>query len=187
MIKVVFLGPPGAGKGTQAVRITEKYNVPHISTGDILRAAVREGTELGKVAKEYMDKGELVPDEIIIGIIRERLSQEDVKRNGFLLDGFPRTLPQAEALDKLLEELGMPLDKVIYLNVDDEEIVKRLLARGRVDDTEEIIRNRLRVYREQTAPLIDYYTAKGLLVEINGVGDINEITKKIEETLGLNG
>ncbi len=187
MIKVVFLGPPGAGKGTQAVRIAEKYNVPHISTGDILRAAVKEGTELGKVAKEYMDKGELVPDEIIIGIIRERLSQEDVKRNGFLLDGFPRTLPQAEALDKLLEELGMPLDKVIYLNVDDEEIVKRLLARGRADDTEEIIRNRLKVYREQTAPLIDYYTAKGLLVEINGVGDINEITKKIEETLGLNG
>jgi len=187
MIRVVFLGPPGAGKGTQAVRIAEKYNVPHISTGDILRAAVKEGTELGKIAKEYMDKGELVPDEIIIRIIKERLSQEDVKKNGFILDGFPRTLPQAEALDKMLEELGMPLDKVIYLNVDDEEIVKRLLARGRADDTEEVIRNRLKVYREQTAPLIDYYASKGLLVEINGVGDIDEITRKIEESLGLNG
>ncbi|TCK05138.1 adenylate kinase [Phorcysia thermohydrogeniphila] len=186
MIKVVFLGPPGAGKGTQAVRIAEKYNVPHISTGDILRAAVKEGTELGKLAKSYMDRGELVPDEVIIGIIRERLSQPDVKERGFILDGFPRTIAQAEALDELLKELQLPLDKVIYLNVDDEEIVKRLLARGRADDTEDVIRNRLKVYREQTAPLVDYYTEKGLLVEICGVGEIEEITKKIEESLGLN-
>ncbi len=187
MIKVVFLGPPGAGKGTQAVRIAEKYNVPHISTGDILRAAVKEGTELGKLAKEYMDKGELVPDDVIIGIIRERLSQSDVRERGFILDGFPRTLPQAEALDKMLSELRLPLDKVVYLNVDDEEIVKRLLARGRADDTEEVIRNRLEVYRKQTAPLIDYYSERGILVEICGVGEIDEITKKIEESLGLNG
>lgn len=187
MIKVVFLGPPGAGKGTQAVRIAEKYNVPHISTGDILRAAVKEGTELGKLAKSYMDRGELVPDDVIIGIIRERLSQPDVKERGFILDGFPRTIAQAEALDELLAEMELPLDKVIYLNVDDEEIVKRLLARGRADDTEEVIRNRLKVYREQTAPLVDYYTEKGLLVEICGVGEIEEITKKIEESLGLNG
>jgi len=187
VIKVVFLGPPGAGKGTQAVRIAEKYNVPHISTGDILRAAVKEGTELGKLAKEYMDKGELVPDDVIIGIIRERLSQSDVRERGFILDGFPRTLPQAEALDKMLAELNMPLDKVVYLNVDDEEIVKRLLARGRADDTEEVIRNRLEVYRKQTAPLIDYYSGRGILVEICGVGEIDEITKKIEESLGLNG
>ncbi len=186
-MKVVFLGPPGAGKGTQAVRIAEKYNVPHISTGDILRAAVKEGTELGKLAKEYMDKGELVPDDVIIGIIRERLSQSDVRERGFILDGFPRTLPQAEALDKMLAELNMPLDKVVYLNVDDEEIVKRLLARGRADDTEEVIRNRLEVYRKQTAPLIDYYSEKGILAEIYGVGEIDEITKKIEESLGLNG
>ncbi|MEO2065271.1 MAG: adenylate kinase [Desulfurobacteriaceae bacterium] len=185
MIKVVFLGPPGAGKGTQAVRIAEKYNVPHISTGDILRAAVKEGTELGKLAKSYMDRGELVPDEVIIGIIRERLSQPDVRERGFILDGFPRTLKQAEALDQLLSELNMPLDRVIYLNVDDEEIVKRLLARGRADDTEEVIRNRLKVYREQTAPLIDYYAEKCLLAEIYGVGEIDEITKKIEEALGL--
>nr|WP_207891603.1 adenylate kinase [Phorcysia thermohydrogeniphila] len=185
-MKVVFLGPPGAGKGTQAVRIAEKYNVPHISTGDILRAAVKEGTELGKLAKSYMDRGELVPDEVIIGIIRERLSQPDVKERGFILDGFPRTIAQAEALDELLKELQLPLDKVIYLNVDDEEIVKRLLARGRADDTEDVIRNRLKVYREQTAPLVDYYTEKGLLVEICGVGEIEEITKKIEESLGLN-
>lgn len=187
MIKVVFLGPPGAGKGTQAVRLAEKYEVPHISTGDILRAAVKEGTELGKLAKSYMDKGELVPDDVIIGIIRERLSQTDVKEKGFILDGFPRTLAQAESLDAMLEELNMPLDKVIYLNVNDEEIVKRLLARGRADDTEDVIRNRLEVYRKQTAPLIDYYSSKGLLVEINGIGEIEEITKKIEESLGLNG
>ncbi|OMH40264.1 adenylate kinase [Desulfurobacterium indicum] len=187
MIKVIFLGPPGAGKGTQAVRIAEKYDVPHIATGDILRAAVKEGTELGKLAKSYMDKGELVPDDVIIGIIRERLSQDDVKKNGFILDGFPRTLPQAEALDELLKEIGMELDKVIYLNVEDEEIVKRLLARGRADDREDVIRNRLEVYRKQTAPLIDYYTSKGLLAEINGVGDINEITQKIEKAIGVNG
>ena len=186
-MKVVFLGPPGAGKGTQAVRIAEKYNVPHISTGDILREAVKEGTELGKLAKEYMDKGELVPDDVIIGIIRERLSQSDVRERGFILDGFPRTLPQAEALDRMLSDLNMPLDKVVYLNVDDEEIVKRLLARGRADDTEEVIRNRLEVYRKQTAPLIDYYSEKGILAEIYGVGEIDEITKKIEESLGLNG
>jgi len=185
VIKVVFLGPPGAGKGTQAVRIAEKYNVPHISTGDILRAAVKEGTELGKLAKSYMDRGELVPDEVIIGIIKERLSQPDVRERGFILDGFPRTLKQAEALDQLLSELNMPLDRVIYLNVDDEEIVKRLLARGRADDTEEVIRNRLKVYREQTAPLIDYYAEKCLLAEIYGVGEIDEITKKIEKALGL--
>jgi adenylate kinase len=186
-MKVVFLGPPGAGKGTQAIKIAEKSNVPHISTGDILRAAVKEGTELGKLAKEYMDKGELVPDDVIIGIIRERLSQSDVRERGFILDGFPRTLPQAEALDKMLSELNMPLDKVVYLNVDDEEIVKRLLARGRADDTEEVIRNRLEVYRKQTAPLIDYYSEKGILAEVFGVGEIDEITKKIEESLGLNG
>lgn len=187
MIRLVFLGPPGAGKGTQAQRIAEKYNVPHISTGDILRAAVKEGTELGKLAKSYMDRGELVPDDVIIGIIRERLSQPDVRERGFILDGFPRTLPQAEALDRMLEELSMPLDKVVYLNVDDEEIVKRLLSRGRADDTEEVIRNRLKVYREQTAPLIDYYSEKCLLVEVYGVGEIDEITKKIEELLGLEG
>lgn len=187
MIRVVFLGPPGAGKGTQAQRIAEKYNVPHISTGDILRAAVKEETELGKLAKSYMDRGELVPDDVIIGIIRERLSQPDVKERGFILDGFPRTLAQAEALNKMLEELSMPLDRVIYLNVDDEEIVKRLLSRGRADDTEEVIRNRLKVYREQTAPLIDYYSEKCLLAEVYGVGDIDEITRKIEDLLGLEG
>jgi len=187
MIRLVFLGPPGAGKGTQAQRIAQKYGVPHISTGDILREAVKEGTELGKLAKSYMDRGELVPDDVIIGIIKERLSQPDVREKGFILDGFPRTLPQAEALDELLKELSMPLDWVIYLNVDDEEIVKRLLSRGRADDTEEVIRNRLKVYRERTAPLVNYYSEKCILVEIYGVGDIDEITKKIEEAVGLEG
>jgi len=184
-MKLVFLGPPGAGKGTQALRISGKYGIPHISTGDILRNAVKEGTELGKLAKSYMDKGELVPDDVIIGIMRERLNQSDVKEKGFILDGFPRTLRQVEALEELLEEVSMPLDRVVYLNVDDEEIVKRLLLRGRADDTEEVVRNRLKVYREQTAPLIDYYVQKCLLVEIYGVGEIEEITKKIEEAVGL--
>jgi adenylate kinase len=187
VIRLVFLGPPGAGKGTQAVKIAQKYGIPHISTGDILRDAVKEGTELGKLAKSYMDKGELVPDDVIIGIIRERLSEKDVMERGFILDGFPRTIAQAKALDELLSELKMPLDAVIFLNVDDEEIVKRLLARGRADDTEEVIRNRLEVYRKQTAPLIDYYSEKGILAEIYGVGEIEEIMKKIEESLGLNG
>lgn len=187
VIKTVFIGPPGAGKGTQAIRIAEKYNVPHISTGDILRAAVKEETEFGKLAKEYMDKGELIPDDVIIRIIKERLSQPDVKERGFILDGFPRTLPQAKSLDKLLSDLNLSLDKVIYLNVDDAEVIKRLLSRGRADDSERVIKHRLEVYRKQTAPLIDYYTKKGLLVEINGVGKVDEITKKIEESLGLNG
>ncbi|WP_457679746.1 adenylate kinase [Thermovibrio sp.] len=186
-MRVVFLGPPGAGKGTQAERIAKKYGVPHISTGDILREAVKEGTELGKLAKSYMDRGELVPDEVIIGIIKERLNQQDVREKGFILDGFPRTLKQAQALDQLLQELNMPLDRVIYLNVEDEEIVKRLLARGRPDDKEEIIRHRLEVYRKQTAPLIDYYEERCLLSEIYGVGVVDEITRKIEETLGLEG
>jgi len=187
VIRLVFLGPPGAGKGTQAVKIAQKYGIPHISTGDILRDAVKEGTELGKLAKSYMDKGELVPDDVIIGIIRERLSEKDVMERGFILDGFPRTIAQAKALDELLSELKMPLDAVIFLNVDDEEIIKRLLSRGRADDTEEVIRNRIKVYRHQTEPLIKYYREKGLLREILGVGDIDEITRKIEGVLGLNG
>ncbi len=185
MIRAVFLGPPGAGKGTQAVKIAKKHSLVHISTGDMLREAVKEGTELGKLAKSYMDKGELVPDDVIVGIIRERLSKEDVKKNGFILDGFPRTLPQAKALDNMLSELNMPLDKVIYLNVPDEEVIKRLLLRGRADDREDVIKKRLQVYRKQTQPLIDYYKEKGILAEISGVGDIEEITRKIEKALGL--
>jgi len=187
VIRIVFLGPPGAGKGTQAVRISEKFGVPHISTGDILREAVSEGSELGKMAKGYMDRGELVPDGVIIGIIRERLSKDDVREKGFILDGFPRTIAQAEALDRMLSDMGMPLDAVVFLNVSDDEIVKRLLSRGRSDDTEEVIRRRIEVYRKQTEPLISYYRERGILKEIEGVGSIDEITGKIEEVLGLNG
>jgi adenylate kinase len=185
MVRVVFLGPPGAGKGTQAVRISQKHLIPHISTGDILRSAVKEGTELGKLAKTYMEKGELVPDDVIIGIIRERLEKEDVAKNGFILDGFPRTLPQAEALDELLKEINMELDKVLYFEVPEEELIKRLLSRGREDDTREVIERRLEVYKTQTQPLIDYYEEKSLLVKIEGTGEIEEITKRIEEAMGL--
>jgi adenylate kinase len=186
-MRLVFLGPPGAGKGTQAVRISERHRIPHISTGDILRSAVESGTELGNLARRFMSEGQLVPDEVMVGIIKDRLSKEDVAQRGFILDGFPRTVVQARALDEILTELSMPLDRVVYLNVDDEEVVKRLLLRKRADDTEEVIRKRLQVYREMTEPLVNYYAERSLLVEIFGVGDIDEITRRIEEKLGLNG
>ncbi len=185
MIKVVFLGPPGAGKGTQAKIIAEKYGIPLIVLGDILREAVKNQTELGKIAKEYMDKGELVPDEIVTGIIKEALLKVNAKEKGFILDGFPRTLNQAKAFEEMLKELGINLDKVLFLDVPDEELIKRMLARGREDDTEEVIKNRLKVYYEKTAPVITYYEEKGILVKVDGLGDIEEVTKRIEKALGL--
>ncbi len=212
-MNLILLGPPGAGKGTQAKRIVEKYGIPQISTGDMFREAVAKGTELGKKAKEYMDRGELVPDEIVIGIVRERLSQPDCER-GFILDGFPRTLNQAEALDEMLDDMGRRIDAVINIVVPDEEILKRIVYRRickecgavynliynpperdgicdkcggelyqRDDDKEETVRERLRVYREQTEPLIEYYGRKNLIRDIDGTKDIDDVWKQIEGVL----
>jgi len=184
--RIVLLGPPGAGKGTQATAIVEAKGVPHISTGDMLRAAVKAGTPIGKKAKAVMDAGELVSDEIVIGIAEERLGQADAKK-GFLLDGFPRTLAQAEALERLLEKLGTPLDCCLALTVDNEAIVQRLLKRaqieGRADDNEATIRERMRVYDNQTAPLLGFYRERGRLIEVSGMGTIESVGQRIQEAL----
>jgi adenylate kinase len=189
---VIFLGPPGAGKGTQAKMIAAKRHIPQLSTGDMLRAAIAAGTELGTRCKAVMDAGELVSDEIVAGIIGERVEMEDCK-NGFLLDGFPRTLPQAELLDGILADKKRTIDVVLELRVDDDALVDRLKtriaetkARGdevRSDDNEETFRKRLAVYSEQTAPLIPYYKEKGLLRTIDGMQSIDSVTKDIEAAL----
>lgn len=167
MTRLIFLGPPGAGKGTQAQMLASDCSVPHISTGDILRAAVADGTELGKKAEAYMSAGELVPDDLILDLIQERLAQEDAQM-GWVLDGFPRNVSQAEFLIKLLEKIEQPADFVVNLDVADEVIVTRLLKRGRADDEEGVIRHRLEVYRKQTAPLIDFYRDRQQLVSVDG-------------------
>src|SRR5688572_17292037 len=172
-MRLLLLGPPGAGKGTQGHRLHDAYGIPEISTGDILRAAVRDETPLGLEAKTYMDQGALVPDEVIIGLARDRLAEADTEP-GFILDGFPRTVAQAEALDHMLLESQRPLDHVISIEVPAEELLQRLASRreieGRADDTDEAIRHRLEVYERQTAPLIDYYRKTGLLRPVPGVG-----------------
>ncbi len=185
---LIFLGPPGAGKGTQAALIAEKFGIPQLSTGDMLRGAVAAGTEIGKKAKAVMDAGNLVSDDIVAGIVSERVDEEDCKP-GFLLDGFPRTLVQAEMLDKILTDKARKLDVVLELKVDEEELVKRLNNRimetkaagkeVRADDNEETFRHRLAVYHEQTAPLIPYYDEKGLLREVNGMASIEDVTAQI--------
>jgi adenylate kinase len=184
--RIVLLGPPGAGKGTQATAIVEAKKVPHVSTGDMLRAAVKAGTPIGKKAKAVMDAGELVSDEIVIGIAEERLGQPDAK-HGFLLDGFPRTLAQAEALERLLAKLGTPLDCCLALTVENEAVVQRLLKRaqieGRADDNEATIRERMRVYDSQTAPLLGFYRGRGKLVEVSGMGTIEAVGQRIREAL----
>jgi adenylate kinase len=181
-MNLILLGPPGAGKGTQGHRLSERYNIPEISTGDILRSAVQKGTPLGLEAKSYMDRGALVPDEVMIGIILERLAQDDTER-GFILDGFPRTVAQAEALSRLSEEQQRPIEHVISIAVPQEELLQRLAGRrqleGRQDDTDEAIRQRLEVYERETAPLIDYYRRQGLLRCIVGVGTIDEIFQRV--------
>ena len=208
-MRLVLLGAPGAGKGTQAKKLTEKYRIPQISTGDILRKAVADGTPLGKEAKVIMDKGELVPDKIVLGLVEERVKQNDCK-NGYILDGFPRNTAQAEALDKLLNDLRMPLDSALSVDVPKEDLMKRLTGRRtckncqqmynvfystpkkdgvcdkcggelfqRDDDKEATIKKRLDVYDAQTAPLINYYKERGILKTVQGIGSIDEIFKNV--------
>jgi len=187
-LQLIFLGPPGAGKGTQAKIFLDRSGIVQISTGDILRAAVAKGTELGKEAKSYMDKGELVPDSVVIGIIEQRIQEADCAK-GFVLDGFPRTLEQARALDSILAKLNIELSHVINFAVPDEELVKRLLGRaeqeGRSDDNPESIKNRLQVFKEKTQPLIQYYSDKKILRDINGLGSTAEIAAAVQNVVGV--
>jgi len=185
--RILLLGAPGAGKGTQAARLVERLGIPQISTGDMLRAAVAEATPVGLEAKTFMARGDLVPDSVVIGVAEERLSKPDAA-DGFVLDGFPRTTEQAKALDELLERLGTRLECCVALVVDEDAVVKRLLKRaeieGRSDDNEATIRNRMKVYRESTEPLVAYYRERGLLAEIDGMGSVDEIADRIEGALG---
>jgi adenylate kinase len=181
-MRLVFIGPPGAGKGTQAERLIATYHPAHLSTGDMLRAARDARTEVGVKADEYMSKGQLVPDDIIVAIIKERLQNPDCKE-GFLLDGFPRTVAQAEALDEMLKAAGTPLDIVLELRVPEDELFRRLAGRGRADDQPDVIRQRLVAYREQTEPLLDYYGKQGLLKTVDGLGTVDEIFARIRTHL----
>jgi len=183
---ILLMGPPGAGKGTQAARLIEKYGIPQISTGDMFRAAVKESTPLGLEAKKYMDAGQLVPDSVTIGIVRERLSKDDCKA-GFILDGFPRTTAQAVSLDAILKEMNIVLDAVLNLSVPSEELVRRISERARLenrdDDKPETAQKRLAVYEESTKPLIDYYRNSGQYVEINGLQDVDTVFANIVTAL----
>ena len=186
MMKLLLIGPPGAGKGTQASKLSEVFAIPAISTGDIFRANVKNETPLGLEAKSYMDRGAYVPDSLTNKLVRDRLQNPDCG-NGFLLDGYPRTADQVDELDSILQETDSKLDAVIQLTADTDEVVRRLAKRaieqGRSDDTEEVIRKRLEVYEEQTAPLISVYAARGLLIMVDGLGQIDEVTARIVEAL----
>lgn len=186
MIRLLLIGAPGAGKGTQAEKLSAAYSIPAISTGDIFRHNVKNETELGKQAKAFMDRGEYVPDSLTNDLVRDRLSQADAK-SGFLLDGYPRTAEQVVELDSILEAQGNKLDVVVQLTADTDEVVRRLLNRaieqGRADDTEDVIRRRLEVYEEQTAPLTSVYASRGLLVTVDGLGEVDEVTGRILEAL----
>jgi adenylate kinase len=214
IMKIIMLGAPGAGKGTQAKKIADKYGVPHISTGDIFRANIKEGTELGNKAKTYMDKGLLVPDELVVDLVVDRVKNEDCK-NGYVLDGFPRTIPQAECLDKALEEMNDSMDYAINIDVPDENIISRMGGRRacvgcgatyhvvnippkkegicdrcggelilRDDDKPETVKKRLDVYHEQTQPLIDYYTKKGIIKDVDGTMEMDDVFNAIVDILG---
>ena len=185
-MRILLLGPQGSGKGTQAERISRTYGIPHIATGDMLRAAMAAGTELGRKVKPIYDAGELVPDDLMIELIRERLAEPDAEE-GFVLDGFPRTLEQAEALDDMLLELGSPLDVVFDLQIDEPTTVQRLLDRaskeGRSDDTPEAIAKRLQLFRDATLPVIEHYRAQGKVVGVHAGGTVNEVFNEIQEAL----
>jgi adenylate kinase len=183
-MKLLFVGPPGAGKGTQASRVAATLGVPHISTGEMFREQAAAGTELGLKAKAIMASGEYVPDEVTVAMLETRLAEVDAKA-GFILDGFPRTAGQVAALDALIGEDG--LDGVVVFEVDDEELMRRLLTRGRGDDTEETIKNRFQVFHDQTAPLLQIYGGRGLLIPIDGMGDIDEVTARILSALEKRG
>jgi adenylate kinase len=214
MMKIIMLGAPGAGKGTQAKRIADKWQIPHISTGDIFRANIKNGTELGKKAKTYMDQGLLVPDELVVDLVVDRVKQDDCK-NGYVLDGFPRTIPQAESLDEALAAIGEKIDYAINIEVPDENIIRRMSGRRacvscgatyhlvhiptkvegicdrcgselilRDDDKPETVQKRLKVYHEQTQPLIDYYTEKNVLVEVDGTVDMEDVFNAIVKVVG---
>ena len=213
-MNLIFLGPPGSGKGTQAVRVADKLDILHLSTGDLLRAAVKEGTPLGKKAEGFMKAGELVPDEVIIGLIEEKQKSGDLN-NGFILDGFPRTIPQAEALDAMFDKIGTKIDRAVLLNVDDQEVINRISGRmyctncsagynypanmpkqegicdkcggklaRRPDDEPDVVKNRLDVYKKQTQPIEDYYRGKSLILDIAGIGTPDDIFNRIVEGLG---
>jgi adenylate kinase len=213
-MKIIMLGAPGAGKGTQAKKIAEKYGIPHISTGDIFRANIKNGTELGKKAKTYMDQGALVPDELVVDLVVDRVGQDDAK-NGYVLDGFPRTIPQAEALDKALSAINDKVDYAINVEVPDENIINRMSGRRacvdcggtyhikynptkkegicdacggklilRDDDQPETVKNRLKVYHDQTQPLIDYYSKQGIMKEVDGTVDMEDVFQAIVKILG---
>lgn len=177
-MRIILFGAPGVGKGTQAELLAARFSIPHISTGDMLRSAIEAGTPMGKQAQQYVRSGGLVPDEVVIGIVRDVLSSDQC-RNGFILDGFPRTTAQAEALQKIFDDLKIGRVLVVSLEVNEDEIVTRLLHRGRVDDTEETIRHRLRVYAESTSPVKTFYRNLGVVREINGVGAVDEVQASI--------
>jgi adenylate kinase len=187
-MRIVLLGAPGSGKGTQAARLVEVLNLPHISTGDLLRSAVASGTELGRKAKVVMDRGQLVSDDIMLGLIEERLSQEDAK-SGFILDGYPRNIDQAEALDVLLARLQQPVDDALQIDIDVERVVERIARRaseeGRSDDSADVVRKRMEVYAEQTAPVVDYYGERGVLSRVLGIGSIEEVFHRIVGVLQI--
>ena len=190
MSRLLLIGPPGAGKGTQAVKLAETFNIPAISTGDIFRENVKNETELGKQAKAFMDRGEYVPDSLTNALVRDRLTWDDAK-NGFLLDGYPRTEDQVNELDQILKDAGQSLNAVVLITADTDEVVRRLLNRaqeqGRADDTEDVIRRRLEVYAEQTAPLINIYSHRNLVAEVDGLGAVDEVTGRILSALAERG